>query len=481
MKPVIPVVLVTMIMLFLMRCAEKDSGKVPITTQSEEALKQYLKARDLTDKLRNQEALQYYEKALSFDTTFAMAYLNYAFIYPTAKGFFENLDKAVALADKVSEGERLWILGTQAGVNAKIMEQREYFKKLVTAYPQDERTHNLLGIHYFGQQEWQAAIDAYKKAIEINPDFSQPYNQMGYAYRFLGNYDEAARSFKKYIELIPDDPNPYDSYAELLMKMGKFEASITNYKKALEVNPNFVASHIGIATNLNFLNRHAQARQHLDSLQQMARNDAERRAALFAKAVSYADEGQNDAAIDMLKQAYTIAENNNDNANMAGDLTLIGNILLGEGDSKAASEKFTASLETIKVSPLSDEVKANAERIYLYNNARVAIMENNLETAQKYADSFFEGVKKVNNPNQIRLAHELFGRIALKENNYEKAIEELNQANLQNPYNLYRLAWAYKGTNDSEKVEKYLEMAKNFNALNSFQYAFVRQKVAELQ
>jgi tetratricopeptide (TPR) repeat protein len=480
MKSTMSTILAVMTALLVMGCSQKDAGKVPITTQSKEALNEYLKARDLTDKLRNQEALQYFEKALSLDSTFAMAYLNYAIIYPTAKGFFKNLDKAVALAGKVSEGERLWILGTQAGVNAKIMEQREYYQKLVAAFPEDERAHNLLGNHFFGQQEWQPAIESYKKAIAINPEYSQPYNQMGYAYRFLGNYEEAANSFKKYIELIPDDPNPYDSYAELLMKMGKFEESITNYKKALKINPNFVASHIGIATNLNFLNRHEQARQQLETLWQLAHNDAERRAALFARAVSFVDEGDYQTAIDIIKQSYAIAEKNKDDANMAGDLILIGNILLEKGDSKEASEHFATALKIIKISSLSDEVKANAERGYLYNNARVAIMDNDLKTAKNNTDLFFDSVKKVNNPNQIRLAHELLGRIALKENNYETAVQELNQANLQNPYNLYRLAWAYKGTNNKTEVEKYLDMVIHFNALNNIQYAFVRQKVAEM-
>jgi tetratricopeptide (TPR) repeat protein len=470
--------LASLVMLLLMGCAGKDAGKVPITTQSKEALMQYLEARDLAERLRGQESLQYFEKALELDPDFAMAHLNYAFNFPTAKGFFEHIDKAVALADKVSEGEKLWILGTQAGVNARIMEQRDYYQKLVAAYPEDERAHNLLGNHYFGQQEWQNAIDSYKKAIAINPDFSQPYNQMGYAYRFLENYEDAEKAFKNYVELIPDDPNPYDSYAELLMKTGKFEESIVQYKKALEVNPNFVASHIGIATNLNFLNRHQQARQQLDILWQMARNDAERRGALFAKAVSYADEGKNDDALDILTQAYAIADKNQDNAAMAFDLTLMGNILLEDRNSEAAAQKYASALETIINSSLSDDVKANAQRGYLFNLARVAITENDLKRARKNADSFYEDVKKIDNPNQMRLAHELFGRIALKENAYDTAIQELKQANIQNPYNLYRLAWAYKGVNNTEEVEKYFNKSKNFNALNSFQYAFVRQKVA---
>ncbi|MGD9141649.1 MAG: tetratricopeptide repeat protein, partial [bacterium] len=207
---------------------------MPITTSSDTALEYYLEGRELAEKLRGQESIEFFDKAIAEDPDFAMAYLNLALVSPTTKGFFENFDRARALADEVSEGERLNILGIEAGINAFIMQQRDLYTQLVEAYPRDERAHGLLGNHYFTQQEFEAAIGEYALATEINPGFSPVYNQLGYAHRFLQNYDEAEKAFMKYVELIPDDPNPYDSYAELLMKMGKFDESIEQYRKALE-------------------------------------------------------------------------------------------------------------------------------------------------------------------------------------------------------------------------------------------------------
>ena len=105
---------------------------------------------------------------------------------------------------------------------------------------------------------------------------------LGYSERNLSNYAEAENAFKKYIELIPDDPNPYDSYAELLMKEGKYEESIVQYRKALSIDPNFVASFLGISTNDNYLGKYEDARKELQTLYDKARNDGEKRAALFA-------------------------------------------------------------------------------------------------------------------------------------------------------------------------------------------------------
>lgn len=468
------------LLLVMISCATSEDGKIPITTRSEKAREYYLQGRDLAEKLRGQESIQFFEKAVAEDTDFALGYLNLSFVQPSAKGFFENLNKAKTLVDKVSEGERLWIMGVEAGANGLPMKQRELYKKLVEAYPKDERAHNLLGNHYFGQQDYALAIEEYKKATRIAPDFSQPYNQLGYAHRFLGNYIEAEKEFKRYIKLIPDDPNPYDSYAELLMKMGKYDASIESYQKALSLNPNFVASHIGIATNLNFKGNHKDARKQLQKLHNIARNDGERRQAHFAISVSYVDEGNVDAALEERDKAYTLAERINDASAMAGDLVILGNVLLEAGRIDGALAKYVKAVKVIEKSDLSEEVKDNTRRGYLFNTARVALKKKDFAAAKAKSDEYRQRVEAINNPFQIKLSHELTGMIALEEKKYDTALKELEQASQQNPYNLYRMAMAYKGKGDKEKAKELCLKAAKFNALNSLNYAFVKNKAQQL-
>ena len=474
-------VLFVCVLLFSELCYTIDKDdKIPITTSSKKALKYFLKGRDLSEKLRGQESLQYFEKAVAEDSNFALGYLFLSFAQPSAKEFFEHLNKAVALADKVSKGERIWILGFQAGVNALPMKQREYYQNLVNAYPKDERAHNLLGNNYFGQQEYEQAIEEFKKAMRINPNFSQPYNQLGYACRFLEDYANAEKAFDQYIKLIPDDPNPYDSYAELLMKMGKYDASIESYQKALSLNPNFVASHIGIATNLNYKGKHEGARKQLQKLYDISRNDGERRAAHFATTVSYVDEGNPKKALEELKKQYALAERINDAAAMSGDLIAVGNILFEAGKFDKASEKFEKSLKLIQESDLSQEIKDNAKRVFLFNAARVALKKKDFTTAKAKSERYHKQVKAINNPFQIRLSHELAGMIALEEEELEKAIEEFKRANQQNPYNLYRIALAYKGKGDKEKAKEFFKKAAGFNSLNNLNQAFIRSKAEKM-
>src|SRR5213078_59444 len=139
-----------------------------------------------------------YEEAAAKDPSFAMAHYQLAANAATAKDFFAHLKEAVALSGKASEGERLTILALEAGGNANPAKALEYQKELVAKYPNDERAHFLLGGGWFGQQEYDKAIEQYQKAVELNPSYSPAYNILGYSYRAVEKYPEAEGAFKKY-------------------------------------------------------------------------------------------------------------------------------------------------------------------------------------------------------------------------------------------------------------------------------------------
>jgi superkiller protein 3 len=457
-----------------------ETGKIPITTTSDEARQLFLKGRDLSESLQGQESLQLFDEAVKKDPNFAMGYIYLAFGQPSVQGFFDNLNKAKALADKVSEGEKWYILSTEALAYGLPDKQKEYCQKLVGAFPNDERAHNLLGDYFFGQQQWEFAIKEYNRAVEINPNFSPAYNQLGYCYRSLGDYTKAEEAFRKYVGLVPDDPNPYDSLAELLMKMGKYDSSIEEYQRALSKNPHFVSSFVGMASDLNLEGNHLEARAGLQKLYDIARNDGERRMALLATVVSFVDEGNLDEALKTLDQQYALAEKMHDAAAKSGDLILMGNILEEKGDADQAMQKYVKSVEVVEKSNLSEEVKVNTRRFQLYNAGRIALMKKDFPSAKAHAENFDKQVEAVRDLNQIRYAHELNGIIALDEMQYDKALGELQRANQQDPYNWYRMALAYQGKGDRAKAKECCLKAAGFNALNNLNYAFIRTKAQKM-
>ncbi len=461
-------------------CAKKEEGKIEITTMSSEAKNDFLQGRDLAEKLRGRESLEYFENAIKADDKFVMAYYYHSLANPTAKGFFEDMDKAIANIDNASEGEKLIILALKAGVDGDQKAQEEHLKKLVGLYPDDERAQSQLGQFYFGQQKYDLAVEHLKKSTEINPNYSSSYNMLGYSYRNLGNYNEAEAAFKKYIELIPDDPNPYDSYAELLLKLGRFEESITQYNKALEINPGFFNSIMGVSNDLIFLKKYDEARENCDKGYQIAKNDGERRFALFTKALVYVDEGNTRGALGELQKEYDIAKNINDAGNMTADLNTMGNILFEAGRYGEAKAKFEEAMTTTENSNLSPEVKENTKRLHKYNMGRVALMSGKMDDAKKLASEFSKEANDANNTFQIWLSHSLKGMIAMQEEKYKDAISEFEKANQQNPQTFYYMAVAYSKDGNVAEAKKYVEKSANFNALLNLNQSFVTNKAKEM-
>ena len=406
-----------------------------------------------------------------------MAWANAA---PTAKEFFGHLNKAVSLADKVSEGEKLQILATQAGANGDVVKQKEYLEKLVAAFPNDERSHFALAGYHFGQQEMGEAVEHYKKATALAPNYSTAFNLLGYAYRQQGDYANAEQAFKKYIELIPNDPNPYDSYAELLLKMGRYDDSMAQYHKALQIDSHWIPGHFGIAANLMYQNKWPEAQAELQKMADASRNDGELRTAYFGMAVVQSDAGHFDKALAAMDKEYAVAQKNNDVAAMAADLQAKGNILAEAMKYDEAAKTFDRSHDMIESSSLSKEIKDNATLLHYFNKTGIAIGKKDLASAKTQAEAYLKGAEASKNPAQMKQAHELSGRIALAQNDYDKAISELQQANLQDPRNFYRLSVAYQAKGDSAKAGEYCKKAAGFNSLPLLPYAFIRTKAQKM-
>ena len=453
--------------------------KVPVTTSSADARRLYLEGRDLAEKLRLTDARRLYSQAVAADGTFALAYIGLANTSGTTKEFIDATTRAASLAGGVSEGERHIILAVEAGMKGNPAGVLTHYNELVRLFPNDERALTLLGIVYFGRQDYDNAIKYFVRATTVNPSFSVPYNQLGYAYRFVEKYPEAEKTFKKYTELIPSDPNPYDSYAELLMKMGRFDESIAMYQRALAIDPNFVASYVGIGSNHLSAGRPDEARAAFAKVMSVARNTGERRQARFWAAASYVHEGATDKALAELKAEYALAEADKDAASMSGDLTQMGDVLREAGQYDKALAQYGAAIQVIEKSQVPDEVKAAARRNHLFEQARVAAARGDVALAKTKAAAYAGAIGAEKRPFEVFQQHEIAGMIALEEKQYDAAAKELAQANQLDPRVLYLTAVALGKSGDSAGAAAMARRAAKFNGL-AFNYGYVRVKAATI-
>ncbi len=181
-----------------------------------------------------------------------------------------------------------------------------------------------------------------------------------------------------------------------------------------------------------------------------------------------------------MDQEFVIAEKANDPGNMAADLTAKANIQLDMGRVDGARKNFERALGLINGSALSQAVKDNANLVYHYNIGRVLLHEGKAAQAKAEAEVFRQGAEAKNNKNQIRLAHELQGMIALSERQFDTAIKELHQASLQDPYNLYRLALSYQASGKKDEAKKFCNAAAHFYGLPFMNYSLVHKKAISM-
>jgi len=165
---------------------------------------------------------------------------------------------------------------------------------------------------------------------------------------------------------------------------------------------------------------------------------------------------------------------------MSADNALMANILLQNGKADEALAKFRISLSLIQNSSLAKEVKENTELFHHYNLARVYLAKEEIASAKSETERFRKGAEAAKNKNQIRLAHELTGMIAFHQKDYAGAVDELKQANQQDPKILYHLALAFQGSGNAGEAKKFAMRAARYNVLPFMNYAYVRTKAEKL-
>lgn len=453
-------------------------GKIPITTRSDSARARYMRARGLNESLKPHEAYAVFQQAVDADSGFAMGEYGLASTAPTSTLALAHLTRALQLATSttapVSAGERLLILGLEARKHGDPDRTRLLADSLVAAYPNDERAHWTLGNACSAQQHYDCAVAEFQASIALNASYSLAYNQMGYAYRSAGDMPAAERAFTQYIELVPNDPNPYDSYAELLMKLGRFDESIVQYKKAQAIDPHFTGAFTGIAADEMYAGRYKESIAESERYLTLARDDSERRSALFNLTMTHVDRGRVDDAIASMERRHAIAVQGADTTSMSADDALMGDILLTAHRVDEASRKFTMAHALVAQSHVSDALKADDALAAHYDAARIALAKGQLATARNEASAYDLGATTKRNDTRVRQAHELAGRIELASGNFDASLKALAQADQQNPAVWAAVAQAKQALGDKEGATAALQRALGMNILPTLPYILTR-------
>ena len=464
------------IVILLSGCAKdtQDQKEVPITTNSEEALKSFLNGRDVFEKLKFPQAAELFDQAIAQDKNFVMAYLYRANSGGGNKVARENLSKAIELFDKATEGEKHLILYNKAFFDNDGVNQKIELDSLLNLYPEDKRIQDLAGTYYYYWiQDYPNALNHFKKAVTIDSNFAPSYNTLGYVYISMENFGAAEESFKKYIKLIPDEANPYDSYAEFLLMQGRYDESIEQYNIAIQTDPEFVSALVGIGNNYIFKKDYNKARDFYKQYYDKSFNIDQKLGAMWWKAVSYIHEGNIVDAIKVFDERSKLAfENNFPTAGITG-YRFSGWTLANNGNINEAEKYINKASDYTKSSKLSDAVRKAYEIYVGLDRCYLQTLKKDIKGAEKNLDTLKQIVDMRQESSEIELLNFITGVLQFYKGNNDLALQCFQITGEGNPYFWYLKANALEKAGNIQEAKKIYTKIANYNA-NSVPLALVR-------
>jgi len=237
---------------------ELDKAVADVTTHSPEAYRYYLEGLDNYNKVYFADAARSFEKALDFDSTFAMAYFRLANLKEGGERK-RLIAKAAEYLDKVSKKERFYIKIVEAGASGNTKDYLEGLQKMTEHFPDDKESFQRLASYYYEMRQYDQAIAHFNRALEIDPLDKLVLNMLAYTYNQAGDFDKSIWAINKYISVAPDEANPYDTRGDLYAWNGRIEQAMQSYRKALEKKPDFYASWAKLGHMYLFKREYARA------------------------------------------------------------------------------------------------------------------------------------------------------------------------------------------------------------------------------
>jgi serine/threonine protein kinase/tetratricopeptide (TPR) repeat protein len=170
------------------------------TTSSLEALKAFSLGREMGLDVGPTQAIPLMQRAIALDPQFAMAYRALGIGYSNLGELGlarDNLKKAYALLNRVSERERLLITADYYGyVTGEIDKGRQAYLVLTQLYPRDYIAYGNLGVADMILGDFTGSLEAIRQSIVLDPR-ANGYSNLMADYMALNRLDEAQAVYQE--------------------------------------------------------------------------------------------------------------------------------------------------------------------------------------------------------------------------------------------------------------------------------------------
>ena len=270
--------------------------------------------------------------------------------------------------------------------------------------------------------------------------------------------------------------------AQQLMKEGKPEAALAVYRQTLQTSPNSVPANIGAGSVLDLMGRGDEAKKYFVKAIEAADTPEGKARAERAMAISYAFEGNCSKTIEYEQQVFDFYASRKNFFQQGEIADEAARVCLDSGDLDAAYKWYKTGHDTGLEEPA---IKPGRRDLWDFRwehaQARIAARRSEQAEAQKHVAAAKAVLDKGAIPEQAQFFPYLKGYVAFYAGDYKAALEELKQANQNDPFIQCLIGQSYEKLGEKDKALDYYRKAStaiSHNTAAAFAVPFAKKKLS---
>lgn len=270
--------------------------------------------------------------------------------------------------------------------------------------------------------------------------------------------------------------------AQQLLKDGKPEEALAVYRQTLQASPNSVPANIGAGNVLDLMGQGNDARRYFAKAIESADNPEGKVAAKRAMAMSFAFEGNCNKAVEYERQVFDFYGSKKDFFRQGEVADETARVCLDSGALDIAEGWYAIGHNAALGEPgLTSEQRDLWNFRWQHALARIAVRRGQQAEAQKHVAAAKAILDKGTIPDQVQFFPYLKGYVAFYRGDYKAALEELQQANQNDPFIQCLVGQTYEKLGDKRKATEYYHkaLAATFHsASTAYAVPFARKKLS---
>ena len=274
----------------------------------------------------------------------------------------------------------------------------------------------------------------------------------------------------------------YVKQGQQLMRDGKSEEALALYRQTLQTSPNSVPANIAAGSVLDLLGKGEEARKYFTKAIDVADTPEGKASANRAMAMSYAFEGNCKKTIEYEQQVVDFYGGANNFFQQGEIANEAARVCIDSGDLDAAYKWYQIGHDTgLKEPDITPARKDLWTFRWEHAQARVAARHGDQAEAQKHIAAAKAILDKGTIPEQAPFFPYLKGYVAFYAGDYKTALEQLQQANENDPFIQCMMGQTYEKLGDKDRALEYYRKASKATSHNpaaAYAVPFAKKKLS---